>query len=130
MKKTKKRNELAIFEEFRLKPPSNLREAPKKSDLKNIDIFKYYNHKLKKDTYWIIAKSGYILQVDKSGRLILSSHNDYQKNTPVKSYLKKSHQINTRETFKESQYLIKNKEISLIRINLLIRLLKAHYSLF
>ena len=37
----------------------------------------------------MIAKSGYILQVDKSGRLILSSHNDYQKNTPVKSNLKK-----------------------------------------
>lgn len=90
-KKKKNRNELSIFEDFRLKPPSNLRKTPKKSDLKNVDIFKYHNHKLKKDTYWMIAKSGYILQVDKSGRLILSSHNDYQKNTPVKSNLKKSH---------------------------------------
>ena len=68
MKKNKKRNELSIFEDFRLKPPSNLRKTPKKSDLKNVDIFKYYNHKLKKDTYWILLNlatfSKLINQVD------------------------------------------------------------------
>ena len=40
MKKTIKRNELAIFEELRLKPPTSLsNKAPKNSDLKKIDIF-------------------------------------------------------------------------------------------
>ena len=49
MTKNKKRNELSIFEEFRLKLPTNLREVPKKNELKKINnIYYYYNEKFKK----------------------------------------------------------------------------------
>ena len=90
MTKTIKRNELAIFEELRLKPPTGLsNKAPKKSDLKKIDIFKSYNLKLKKNTYWQKNPTGRIVQVNQYGELVFSSNDEYQRDTPIKSLLKK-----------------------------------------
>ena len=90
MKKTIKRNELAIFEELRLKPPTSLsNKAPKKSDLKKIDIFKYYNHKFKKNTYWQKNPTGRIVQVNQYGELVFSGNDEYQRNTPNKFLLRK-----------------------------------------
>ena len=90
MTKTIKRNELAIFEELRLKSPTSLsNKAPKKSDLKKIDIFKSYNLKLKKHTYWQKNPTGRIVQVNQYGELVFSSNDEYQRNTPKKSLLKK-----------------------------------------
>ncbi len=90
MTKTIKRNELAIFEELRLKPPTSLsNKAPKKSDLKKIDIFKYYNHKFKKNTYWQKNPTGRIVQVNQYGELVFSSNDEYQRNTPKKFLLRK-----------------------------------------
>ena len=90
MTKTIKRNELAIFEELRLKSPTSLsNKAPKKSDLKKIDIFKYYNLKFKKNTYWQKNPTGRIVQVNQYGELVFSSNDEYQRNTPKKSLLKK-----------------------------------------
>ena len=45
----KKKNELVIFEQFRLKPEDVRDEPPKKNDLCEIDdVYFYYNSKLKK----------------------------------------------------------------------------------
>ena len=86
-----KRNELAIFEELRLKIPTSLsNEAPPKSELKKIDnIYYYYNEKLKKNTYWQKTPTGRIVQVNQYGELVFSSNDEYQRNTPKKSLLKK-----------------------------------------
>jgi len=90
IKKTIKRNELSIFEEFRLKLPTDLREPPKKTELKKIvDIYYHYNEKLKKNTYWQKNPTGRIVQVNEYGELIFSGDDDYQKNAPEKSSLKK-----------------------------------------
>ena len=91
MTKTIKRNELAIFEELRLKIPTSLRTlAPEKSELKKIDnIFYYYNKKFKKNTYWQKNPTGRIVQVNQYGELVFSSNDEYQRNTPKKSLLKK-----------------------------------------
>ena len=91
MTKTIKRNELAIFEELRLKIPTSLsNEAPPKSELKKIDnIYYYYNEKLKKNTYWQKNPTGRIVQVNQYGELVFSSNDEYQRDTPIKSLLKK-----------------------------------------
>jgi hypothetical protein len=90
IKKTIKRNELSIFEELRLKKPTDLREAPKKTELKKIDnIYYYYNEIFKKNTYWQKNPSGRIVQVNEYGELIYSGNDEYQKNIPDKSSLKK-----------------------------------------
>ena len=90
MKKNNKRNELSIFEELRLTIPTDLRKSPKKTELKKIvDIYYHYNEKLKKNTYWQKNPTGRIVQVNVYEELIFSGDNDYQKNEPDKSYLKK-----------------------------------------
>ena len=89
MKKTIKRNELAVFEEYRLKPDDVKNEPPKKKDLLEIDdVYFYYNTKLKKNTYWVLTTPEYS-QVDEYRATIDSDHEDYQLNKPKKSSLKK-----------------------------------------
>ena len=76
MAKNKQRNELSIFEDFRLKPAKDIfwssedppEAKPGEGDLKKIDyIYYYFNEKFKKNTYWIITKSGRISQVNEYG---------------------------------------------------------------
>ncbi len=87
--KTIKRNELAIFEEFRLKPDDVKNEPPKKKDLLEIDdVYFYYNTRLKKNTYWVLTTPEYS-QVDEYRATIDPDHEDYQLNKPKKSSLKK-----------------------------------------
>ena len=98
MEKIKKRNELSIFEDFRLKPAKDIfwssedppEAKPGEGDLKKIDyIYYYFNEKFKKNTYWIITKSGRISQVNEYGEPVFSGNDEYQKNIPKKSTLKK-----------------------------------------
>ena len=90
MKKNNKRNELSIFEELRLKKPTDLREAPKKTELKKIDnIYYYYNEIFKKNTYWQKNPSGRIVQVNEYGELIYSGDERYEKKIPEITNLKK-----------------------------------------
>ena len=98
MAKNKQRNELSIFEDFRLKPAKDIfwssedpaEAKPREDDLKKIDyIYYYFNEKFKKNTYWIITKSGRISQVNEYGEPVFSSNDEYQKNIPKKSTLKK-----------------------------------------
>ena len=98
MAKNKQRNELSIFEDFRLKPTKDIfwssedpaEAKPREDDLKKIDyIYYYFNEKFKKNTYWIITKSGRISQVNEYGEPVFSGNDEYQKNIPKKSTLKK-----------------------------------------
>ena len=87
--KTIKRNELTVFEEYRLKPEDVKNEPPKKKDLLEIDdVYFYYNTKLKKNTYWVLTTPEYS-QVDEYRATIDPDHEDYQLNRPKKSSLKK-----------------------------------------
>ena len=89
MKKNNKRNELAIFEEFRLKPADVRDKAPKKNKLLTLnDIYFYYNTKLKKNTYWVLTEPEYT-QVNEYRLPLDTDDEDYQLNIPKKSSLKK-----------------------------------------
>ena len=85
----KKKNELVIFEEFRLKPDDFRDQPPKKKDLVEIDdVYFYYNTKLKKNTYWILTEPEYT-QVNEYREPLETDDEDYQLNIPKKSSLKK-----------------------------------------
>ena len=89
MKKNKNRNELSIFEDFRLKPDDFRDTPPKKNKLLEIDdIYFYYNRKLKKNTYWISTESG-LKQVNAYQQLLEDDDEDYQSKVPKESSLKK-----------------------------------------
>ena len=89
MEKNKKRNELSIFEELKLKPEDFISEPPKKNDLVEIDdVYYYYNTKLKKNTYWVLRKPQYI-QVNEYKENIEKGDENYQLNIPKKTSLKK-----------------------------------------
>ena len=88
MKKNNKRNELAIFEELRLKPDDFRDKPPKKNKLLIInDIYFFYNTKLKKNTYWILTEPKYS-QVTEYREQLDEYDEDYQSNIPKKSSLK------------------------------------------
>ena len=88
MTKIKKRNELSIFEELRLKP-EDFRETPKIEDLVEIDfVYYYYNTKFKKNTYWILTEPKFT-QVNEYSEGIDTDDEDYQLNIPKINTLKK-----------------------------------------
>jgi len=88
MTKIKKRNELSIFEELRLKP-EDFRETPKIEDLVEIDhVYYYYNTKFKKNTYWILTEPKFT-QVNEYSEGIDTDDEDYQLNIPKINKLKK-----------------------------------------
>lgn len=93
----KKKNELVILEELKLKPPKirwscqyEPDQTPHETELKKIDnIYFYKNPTYKNVTYWKIFKSGKIVQVNQFGEVIFSSDKDYVNSTPSKTSLKK-----------------------------------------
>ena len=88
-KKKKNRNELSIFEDFRLKPDDYRDKPPKYNDLYRMDdIYFYYNNKFKKNTYWLLTKPKYT-QVNEYRVGIEEWDDDYQPNIPKRSLLKK-----------------------------------------
>ena len=88
MAKIKKRNELSIFEELRLKPDGVSPKIPNKEDLETMDDMYFYNDKLlKRNTYWRKVDSE-LIQVDKYGVSLDEDDKDYQKEIPKTSKLK------------------------------------------
>jgi len=88
MAKIKKRNELSIFEELRLKPDGVSPKIPNKEDLETMDDIYFYNDKLlKRNTYWRKVDSE-LIQVDKYGVSLDEDDKDYQKEIPKTSKLK------------------------------------------
>lgn len=88
MAKIKKRNELSIFEELRLKPDGVSPKIPNKEDLETMDDMYFYNDKLlKRNTYWRKIDSE-LIQVDKYGVSLDEDDKDYQKEIPKTSKLK------------------------------------------
>ena len=88
MTEVKKRNELSIFEELRLKPDDFQSEVPKIEDLEEIDdVYYYYNQKFKKNTYWVLTEPKYT-QVNEFRQSIETDDENYQLNVPKKNSLK------------------------------------------
>ena len=88
MEKNKKRNELFIFEELRLKPDGVAPKIPNKEDLEPIeDLYFYYDKLLKKNTYWMVVDSE-LIQVNQYGAKIDEDDEDYQDEIPNTSKLR------------------------------------------
>ena len=123
MTEVKKRNELSIFEELRLKPDDFQSEVPKIEDLEEIDdVYYYYNKKLKKNTYWILTDSGW-KQVDEYKVGLDDDDEDYQFNAPKESILKKYKtdvKVYIEEKGKDMDYVtwwVEDKNGELIQVN-------------
>ena len=123
MKKNKKRNELSVFEEFRLKPDDFRDKPPKKNKLLIInDIYFYYNAKLKKNTYWILTEPKYT-QVTEYREQLDEYDEDYQSNIPKKSSLKEyktDAKIHVEEEGEDGDYCTwwkENENGELIQVN-------------
>ena len=88
MVRNKKRNELSIFEELRLKPDGVAPKIPNKEDLEPIeDLYFYYDKLLKKNTYWKFMDSE-IVQVSQYGVRLDEDDEDYQDEIPKTSKLR------------------------------------------
>tara|TARA_B100000795_G_C22713358_1_gene404471 strand:+ start:393 stop:1004 length:612 start_codon:yes stop_codon:yes gene_type:complete len=123
MTEVKKRNELSIFEELRLKPDDVSDKPPKKNKLLEIeDIYFYYNGKLKKNTYWILTDSGW-KQVNEFKVGLDGDDEDYQFNVPKESSLKKYKtdvKVHIEEKGKDIDYVtwwVEDKNGELIQVN-------------
>jgi len=123
MTEVKKRNELSIFEELRLKPDDFQSEVPKIEDLEEIDdVYYYYNKKLKKNTYWILTDSGW-KQVNEYKVGLDDDDEDYQFNVPKESSLKKyitDVKVHIEEKGKDMDYVtwwVEDKNGELIQVN-------------
>lgn len=89
MEKNKKRNELSIFEELRLKPDGTAPKIPNKEDLEPIeDLYFYYNKLHKKNTYWKFVDTE-LVQVNQYGVRLDEVDKDYQEEIPNTSNLRK-----------------------------------------
>ena len=123
MTEVKKRNELSIFEELRLKPDDVRDKPPKKNKLLEIDdIYFYYKGKLKKNTYWISTDSGW-KQVNEYQVGLDDDDEDYQFNVPKESSLKKyitDVKVHIEEKGKDMDYVtwwVEDKNGELIQVN-------------
>ena len=123
MEKIKKRNELSIFEELKLKPDDVRDKPPKKNKLLEIDdIYFYYNRKLKKNTYWISTESGW-KQVNEYQQMLDDDDENYQSNVPKESSLKKYKtdvKVHIEEKGEDMDYVtwwVEDKNGELIQVN-------------
>ena len=93
MKKTNERNELAIFEELRLKLPTNARARehyPKEYSLHKLNILCRVNKDNVPVSWWKKRKDGKLEQVNELGRPMYSGDKNKEKTIPKESSLKKN----------------------------------------
>lgn len=126
MEKNKKRNELSIFEEFRIKPEitNNKRLSqflPKDDELKQLNVLCEVNENNEPISWWKKI-SDKIVQVDELGQLIDSSNEKYLDKIPDEKNLKKNKSkiwVTTTGEFNIiKDYWIKDKNNKLIQINI------------
>ena len=124
MEKTKKRNELSIFEELRLKPPTNARAKvnyPKEYELHKLNILCKVDKKNNPLSWWKKRSNGTMMQVNEFGEVIFSGDKRYEKKIPNENILKKNKSkiLVTLNKYKiPKTYWVKDKKGELFQINL------------
>ena len=97
MIKHKQRNELSIFEDFRIKPQKKkfestywpTRTEPKEEDLQELNILCELDEDQKPNSYWQLNRFKRLVQVNEFGELIFSGDKRYKKIIPDINNLKK-----------------------------------------
>ena len=124
MEKTKKRNELSIFEELRLKPPTNARTKehyPRENSLHKLNVFCKLDKNNNPLSWWKKRPNGELMQVNEFGEMIFSSDERYEKIIPQEKSLKKNQSkiLVTVNKYKiPVTYWVKDKSGELIQLNL------------
>ena len=124
MEKTKKRNELSIFEELRLKPPTNARTKehhPKDYSLHKLNVLCKVDKNNKPLSWWKKRSNGQLMQVNEFGEVVFSGDKRYEKIIPREQNLKKNKSkiLVTLNKYKiPVTYWVKDKKGELFQLNL------------
>jgi len=124
MAKIKKRNELSIFEELRIKPPTtsvNIEDFPKDHELHPLNLLCKVDRNNNPISWWKKNIEGELRQVNQLGELIFSSDKDFDKEIPSEKSLKKnkSKLLVTINKYKiPTSWWTRNKEGELVQINI------------
>ena len=124
MEKTKKRNELSIFEELRLKPLNNAKTKehyPRENSLHKLNVLCKVDKKNNPLSWWKKRPNGKLMQVNEFGEMIFSSDERYEKIIPQEKSLKKNQSkiLVTLNKYKiPVTYWVKDKSGELIQLNL------------
>ena len=124
MAKIKKRNELSIFEELRIKPPTtsvNIEDFPKDHELHPLNLLCKVDSNNNPISWWKKNVEGKLRQVNQLGELIFSSDKDFDKEIPNEKSLKKnkSKLLVTINKYKiPTSWWTRNKEGELVQINI------------
>ena len=93
MEKIKKRNELSIFEELRIKPPTSARTPehyPNEHSLHKLNVLCKVDKNNNPISWWKKRKNGELMQVNELGIPIFSGDEKLEKKIPKESALKKN----------------------------------------
>ena len=88
MTKIKKRNELSIFNDFRIKPPTtsiDIKDYPKEKDLHSLQLLCKVDKNNKPTSWWKKNINGKLTQVNQLGEVVFSGDKDFEKKTPLES---------------------------------------------
>ena len=124
MTKIKQRNELSIFEDFRIKPPTNARTKdhyPREYSLHKLNVLCKVDKKNKPVSWWKKRPNGKLMQVNEFGEMIFSSDEKYEKIIPKETSLKKNESkiLVTLNKYKiPVTYWVKDKNDELFQLNL------------
>ena len=124
MEKTKKRNELSIFEELRLKPPTNARTKEhylRDNSLHKLNVLCKVDKKNNPLSWWKKRPNGKLMQVNEFGETIFSNDERYEKIIPKEKSLKKNQSkiLVTINKYKiPVTYWVKDKKGELFQLNL------------
>ena len=124
MEKTKKRNELSIFEELRLKPLTNARTKehyPRENSLHKLNVLCKVDKKNSPISWWKKRPNGEFMQVNEFGEMIFSSDKRFEKTIPKSENLKKNKSkilVTVNKYNMPVTYWVRDNEGDLIQVNL------------
>ena len=124
MEKIKKRNEISIFEELRLKPSTNTitkEHYPKDYSLQKLNVLCKVDKNNQPVSWWKKRSNGTMMQVNEFGEVIFSGDKRYEKKIPNENILKKNKSkiLVTLNKYKiPKTYWVKDKKGELFQINL------------
>ncbi len=120
----KKKNELVIFEQFRLKPPTNARSRehyPREYSLHKLNVLCKVDKKNNPISWWKRRPNGEFMQVNEFGEMIFSSDKRFEKTIPKSENLKKNKSkilVTVNKYNMPVTYWVRDNEGDLIQVNL------------
>ena len=120
----KKKNELVIFEQFRLKPPTNARSRehyPREYSLHKLNVLCKVDKKNNPISWWKKRPNGEFMQVNEFGEMIFSGDKRYEKTIPKSENLKKNKSkilVTVNKYNMPVTYWVRDNEGDLIQVNL------------